>query len=227
MQELSESEKRRRLAWDRLLKQMELRQRYVNQTAATERRAAVSEQRQNDKMAPQYAGNTAASFGGQIGGPWGYLVGGVLGHTAGAYDYANKRDPSTGKKYGYGKAFVNMLNPVDKIKSLTSPQGAGTTASNVSAYNQEKARRETAQKDDERWKQLLRARFGNDGAGTATQTPTSDSGQSGMYQARSIDTSGGNYDPNSSLDIPQQDYMNELKKRQSYRGTLGDYTLQG
>lgn len=136
----------REQAWQRLLRQLEARQSYVNKIAEQDRQEQMgmeaserNELLKQEKMAPGESAVRGGQMGMTAGGPWGALIGAVAGKGLGAIEY--------GKKHGFWEGLGRFADPFVTTKALlTTPEGQQRGASMAGAFGKTQARGETAQR---------------------------------------------------------------------------------
>lgn len=119
------------------------KQRTSNQAMADKMRREEDEANRNysaDNVAE--SGVSGAQKGMAVGGPWGALIGGVLGKAAGAVQH--------GQKYGVGAGLKSFFNPINTIKAIVSNPSGQQLANDV-------GRRQEQYQNERRIEDLLAA----------------------------------------------------------------------
>lgn len=149
---LETAQQRRKKAMDRLLRQLAMRQQYVDKQGAemeAEQAAMAEEERkaaeQEKEMSYGRSAHQGAATGGAIMPGWGHLIGGIIGSGIGSY----KKSKDEGS--GVGGFFKSMLSPEEEFNSLAEdPQSQQIALSAAGAGAANIARNDTAKKNEKR-----------------------------------------------------------------------------
>ena len=213
---LADAKRRREDAWGRLLRQLEMRQRYVDTTSAEMEERQRQEQLEQDEMRPGKYAHKGAALGGSIVPGWGHLIGAVAGKGYGSYEEAQREGGSTGQKVGtFVKEFVDPRTTFKALFSDPETQQIATGAASQGASAM--ARNQTAGKDED---VATMNELSGGGAYGSTVDGARMNYSSGNYEQAPSETTKFEFD--SSLSVDEDPELAAMSAQRKKRG--GSFT---